>query len=567
MTQNSNHYGSSVASSVLTDSSGEEENGNGYFVRYPPLRNIVLPHKPTPRYSAVGDGTLPMKNPIARIWDVVDQNAFQFAVRMSVLLGTSALFALIPFREERDGNRLRYYPEGMWIFVSVLFVCWFPSLDAASVMEKIAQRLIGTFIGAILGLSCGFAAIWIFKFDWVGQATFLAISQYVFLFGIIWIAGQAKVGRKKVIRSYAYATILCVLTFSICSVPFGLAENTKNVPKWHMGIWRIFNVVVGCLLGAVGSIVIYSKSTMDVLHEKTARQVTLAGEASKAVLHLAADCLSGNVQVHRLADELLNSPLQTTQRWKLDPTNATSEQKANDADVALQKYEDAIADWNASKALFPLAPYDPFRFGGNAQSTRELQAEIAKTLARSLRIQSTIVVLDGMLRSETDFEFKTHDYVIFLETGTLIADMLKSPILQSSNDIAAIQLFDRLMEIRRRMAELSSIFGRRPASVEALEEWELGQFKSTLLVSTSASAAASQSPNRPHDDDDLGRGIPKLPTLRVSNSLFFLQLVEHLILRSLRLFQAWKQVEILPGIIDASHRDDDLESVQSLIIG
>jgi hypothetical protein len=36
----------------------------------------------------------------------------------------------------------------MWILVSVLFVCWFPSLDAASVVEKIVQWSIGTFVRA-----------------------------------------------------------------------------------------------------------------------------------------------------------------------------------------------------------------------------------------------------------------------------------------------------------------------------------------------------------------------------------------------------------------------------------
>ena len=45
---------------------------------------------------------------------------------------------------------------GMSVIVSVQFVCWFPTLDSGMVLEKIVQRLIGTFVGAAIGLFCGF---------------------------------------------------------------------------------------------------------------------------------------------------------------------------------------------------------------------------------------------------------------------------------------------------------------------------------------------------------------------------------------------------------------------------
>jgi len=216
-------------------------------------------------------------------------------------------------------------------------------------MEKITQRLIGTFVGAALGLGLGFLSLLLPEY----QRTFLGTSLFVGCFAVIFLAGQCKVGPKKVIRRYAYATILCVLTFCICLLPFGLDEE----PKWSRGVWRVCNVIVGCFLGALGSVAVCPKSTTDVLHEKTARQVKLAGEAAEAVLHLAADCLAGKVQVSRLADELIHSPLQTTQRWKMKRGSGLSEASSKlstDADVALRKYEDAIADWSTSKTLFPL---------------------------------------------------------------------------------------------------------------------------------------------------------------------------------------------------------------------
>ena len=52
------------------------------------------------------------------------------------------------------------------------------------------------------------------------------------------------------------------------------------------------------------------------------------------------------------------------------------------------------------------------------------------------------------------------------------------------------------------------------------------------------------------DDDDMGRGVPKYAAGTDGVSMFFLQVLEHLILSSLRLYHAWKQVEYLHHIHD-----------------
>lgn len=129
----------------------------------------------------------------------VDVGAFQFGLRMAVVLTFSSLFVLVR-------TPAWHYPDGMWVLVSVLFVCWFPALDAASVIEKIIQRLIGTFVGAFLGLSCGFISILVFH-DQVYQSIFIGFCMFLFCFLIIFGAGQCRVGRVKVIRRFAYATI------------------------------------------------------------------------------------------------------------------------------------------------------------------------------------------------------------------------------------------------------------------------------------------------------------------------------------------------------------------------
>ena len=496
------------------------------------------------------------------LWDArkrIDKNALQFALRMAVLLTISSLFVLI----QTDNVK---YPDGMWVLVSVLFVCWFPALDAASVIEKIIQRLIGTFVGATLGLTCGFLSLVLWKTR-AQQATFLAFCLFVITFGIIFLAGQCKVGPLKVIKKFNYATILCVLTFCISMIPFGTPTTD---PKWELGAWRVVNVMVGCALGALGSIVVCPKSTTDVLFEKTARQVRMAGEASEAVLHVASEFLSGRIQVNRLSDELLNTPLESEMRWKLtrsssfisevsstaamdgeDHNSTTAKKNTTGAtDVALKKYEDAIADWKVSKALFPLTKYDPFQMScqpdEESTKSRDHQTEIARTLARALRIQTTIVVLDGMIRSDAEYTFTEQELDSFYRTGSLIRTMLKVPLNTARSNEAARALFHRLEEVRSSIRKLSM----RMAAVsvqdrEAEQQQGLKEFREELLSSSSSSDDGNDKYEHPshHETDDLGRGIPKDTTGKLDNSLFFLQLVEHLILRSLRLYQAWKLAE------------------------
>lgn len=216
--------------------------------------------------------------------DANTRAATPFALRMGILLTLSSLFVLIstPKFQDRDG---------MSVLVTVLFVCWFPTLDSGSILEKIVQRLIGTFVGATLGVLCGFTSLLLVRGDdntW--QIVYLAACMLVCTFMTIFLAGRVQVGKRKVIQRFAYATILCVLTFCICMLPF--ASPHVN-PKWKKAMDRVVNVILGCILGAIGSFLICPRPTVAVLYEKTARQVKLAGEASQAVSALC--CLQGSL--------------------------------------------------------------------------------------------------------------------------------------------------------------------------------------------------------------------------------------------------------------------------------
>jgi len=165
----------------------------------------------------------------------IGADAFYFGVRMSVCLTISSLFVLVQAPSDKH-----HFPEGMWVLITVLFVCWFPTLDAASVLEKSIQRLIGTLIGASLGLLCGFVSI--FFADRFGVHA-QAISIVVQL-AIVSFSACSYAVKKKFLPRYNYSVILLILTYAICLMPF-----YSVVPNWRRSIFRIVNVIIGCFLG------------------------------------------------------------------------------------------------------------------------------------------------------------------------------------------------------------------------------------------------------------------------------------------------------------------------------
>jgi Fusaric acid resistance protein-like len=432
--------------------------------------------------------------------------------------------------------------------VSTLFVSWFPALDAASVIEKVIQRSIGTCIGATIGLSFGFISIIVYHEEQqLAQSIFLGICLFVGTFFIVFSTGQYKVGGKKVMTQFPHATLMCVITFCISMLPFG---SSKTHPKWKAGVSRVIYVFAGCIMGAIGSIILFPKSTNDVLFERTAKQVKLAGTAAESLLQTAAEYFSGGVNPTRLTESLLNAPIKSSIRWKFKRSNSGLRDDNTsvdlDVNIAMKKYEDAIMDWRATKALLPIVKYDPFavqlptlplddKMEPLDYKGPKVHVEIAKTLSRALRIQTTIVVLDGMLRKDAMFDF-THDQLfLFSSIGKLIKEMLTVPLKLELTDDAARQLFDKLEDVKRCIMIESSKVAEGMQNLQQRRHESIQRFKKCLLVNNGGLNDIVE--------DDEGRGIPKNATCHFENTLFFLELVEHLILRSLRLYQAWKQVE------------------------
>jgi hypothetical protein len=481
---------------------------------------------------------------------LIHSDEVAFAARLAVVLTICSLFVLIRFF---GAHHNEVFPMGGWVAISALFVSWFPSLDAASVFEKLMQRWLGTLIGATLGFTCGMISITVpilANNPRTYQAMFLAFCMLVVTFVVVTLAGLIRLGsanirrksqlsQPKLIDKYSYAVLLCMSTFCICMLPFALDSE----PKWKPALWRVINVSIGCTVGAFGAMIVCPRSTRQTISSKTAHQYSLAGEASEAVLLTAAEAFSGRIQPQMLSQGILQQGRKKGggPNWRILKRMDTSFNQHPSlhfdisADVALEKYENAISDWKATKALFPLLKYDPFSIGRDSEKESVFQVNMATTLARALRIQSTIVVLDGMVRNDAECKFTEYQLLMFAEIGRLIHRMLTLPLDVQISDTAADELFTNLKEVRESILDTSSKMKHTSKTPTILEDDGIQEFRNKVLTSSIAASVRM--------DDDLGRGVPTYATSDDGNSMLFLQLVEHLIVRSLRLYHSWKVTE------------------------
>lgn len=484
-----------------------------------------------------------------------DRDAVHFGVRMSVCITLSSLFILL----RHPGQE---FPEAMWILITVLFVCWFPTLDAASVVEKSIQRLYGTAIGTLTGLTCGFLSLALLGENcecYALQSGFLILCLAAYTFMICWGACHYNVERNKIITRYNYACILSLLTFYICVLPF----YTDNEPKWEKGMYRVTNVVVGCLLGAGLSISILPRSTTGVLRNKMELQVQLAGEASQAVLHEAAGSFSDSalfITTDTMDDEILDverpnhKSLHPNLTIPKRPRRGGSKGNADICgDVALEKYEAALKEWRTIQTQLNNVRFDPLHLGTPDELLSAFRSEVTNTLARALRIQNTVVLLDGILRNDPKHDFSEEHVNLFASMGTNIRRMLSLP-LQDSNEDAYQDIKAQLSAIRSCVVDLSSVVA---SSSKEMPAHYVGTLGIGILGSRVDLSDMLLDEKFQQGDDKGGKGAPKFVHGSRVCALLFLQLVEHLALRSVRLYQTWKQCQ---AVCDACENRGDFRS-------
>jgi hypothetical protein len=224
-------------------------------------------------------------------------------------------------------------------------------------------------------------------------------------------------------------------------------------------------------------------------------------------------------------------------------------------DVALEKYESAIKEYRTMKAQFAKLRYDPFSIGTPDHFLSTFCTEMANSIARALRIQNTVVLLDGIVRNDPKHDFSEAHINLFADIGSLIRQMLSVPLRCESNEVAAKELKVKLARIRRYIIELSSVVASSSQEMPAqyvgaigvgilgsrldLAGMELEEEEDTGKLSYEQDLVSDMD-----DDDDIGgRSVPKFVHGSRVCALLFLQLVEHLALRSVRLYQSWKHCE------------------------
>lgn len=450
----------------------------------------------------------------------LDRDSLQFGVRMSVCLTVPSLFVLARPPEGEGGFR-----QGMWVLITVLFVCWFPTLDVASVLEKSAQRLMGTLIGAALGLACGFLSLEVREaHGFRAQAICLGGCIALVTFAVCSYA-TARVGQARLIEKKNYATILCMLTFTICLMPF---YSMRDKP-WEKSMLRVRNVVIGCFLGVGLSMMVFPRPTVPILEEKLTKAVELAGESSEAVLHTAADVFAENA--YHVPQE--DGPLPTRKRmtvrrrkWR----NAESDYAFEHGhDSVLEKCEIAMKEYKTTKARLGMLKYDPFNIGWSKDLLENFKDEVNQTLSRSMRIQTTVVLIDGIIRNDPNHKFSEEQLDLLANVGTLIRRMLSARLDVTTSDAIEEEVRTNLVEMRRMIVDLA-------ATVSASPEVQIPN--TNLDRSTQSSIISSAM-----DDDNDGAGAPKHVEGSHVCSLLFLQLAEHLAIRSLRLYESRKQCD------------------------
>lgn len=359
-------------------------------------------------------------------------------------------------------------------------------------------------------------------------------------------------------------------------MPFYSAKEGK---KWEKSMYRVINVLIGCFLGVGLSMLVFPRPTVNILQDKIARQIELAGEASEAVLHMAAESFSENAYIPlALAEEILvPTNLSHSMRIRMPSVRRPWRKGKRDADLGgdfvLEKYEAATSEWRSAKSQLGMLKYDPFNLGRPNDFLERFQTETANALARAMRIQTTVVLMDGIVRNDPKHKFSEAHIELLADTGTLIKRMLSVPLEPDVNDMAALELSVNLSAMRRMVVDLSAVVSSSPSQelphaitkgnfddninrsrtdlasmygsciTEGNFDDNINRSRTDLASMYSSSGSLLSLEGEGLGDDKGGKGYPKHVHGSHVCSLLFLQLAEHLALRSLRLYQSWKQCE------------------------
>jgi len=298
-------------------------------------------------------------------------SSFIFALRICVNVSLASLFHLIRFFPSNND----IWPDAIWIYVTVTIVSWQPRIDTAAVLRKTVDRTVGTVVGSILGLAIGFLSL-VFN-DLQGQSIFLGFM--VGLHGFVYPYVCDRMGLRE-----QYPASLGLWTFGI--VVFGFYNGNELDQPWQPGVYRVVNILIGCVISCVTALVVWPVSTRQLFVQDVAQQIQRTGISASLTLQNAVAVLRG---------ERIVPPLM--QIW------STSSPLARDD--AYTAYVQNIEKWKSCRMHLSYLGYDPWFRAMSTLEQETFRQHMVARLGRSFRIQTNIMSLDAIVRFD-DFVYR-----------------------------------------------------------------------------------------------------------------------------------------------------------------
>jgi gas vesicle protein len=404
-------------------------------------------------------------------------DSIKFALRVSLALTLGSVFCLA------FGARLESgYPDAQWVYITAGVVSWQSNPDTGSVFKKAWQRSLGTTVGGLLGLGVGTISLAIPEHGSSAQATYIGVTNSLITFAIVYATCEMGFRRN-------YSSILGTFTFGIVLLAFC---NTEAKDAWRVAFYRIINILLGGIIGSVASLVAFPISTKHLVESKVSAAMKQAGETATEVLSAIGD-ENGLPSYHSIARD------QTAE----DPGHAA--------------YEKGIAGVQDIRALLDLLKYDPFFTIMSEQQKRDTVEVWKVKLDRVLRIHVNIITLDNVVRGRLMGDDIVR-YELLRQVGSHIAILLDdSKSKECRRRVALAMLNSDLPAVRIEIA------GRRAEDTSRAFLNKERDFSPEKMMETLSQFG-----------EDTTSMISELFSMK--QSCLFYQMVEGLILRSIRLY-------------------------------
>jgi Fusaric acid resistance protein-like len=303
------------------------------------------------------------------------------------------------------------WPDPVWILFTCIFVTWQPSIDAGTAFKKFIERLGGTLFGAVLAFGVGYLSLAVGTVE--GQAVFLG---FVFAIeGFLYPYLADRLGYRN-----SYGALVGNLTFAIAVFAF---YNPKgDDPPWFTPLYRCLNVLIGCVIAATVSVIVYPVSTRTLLIRNVRALIAATGTHTGMALQAAADSFESGTKPRALSVLLRD----------MDAGNAAP-------DPVHASYVKNLDVWKSTRALIPILKYDPWFWTMQADERGEFKHAMHILLVRTLRIQMNIVLLDSILRSDAEYKGPTEAIKLLPAIGRRIETALSVKLLDAQERKAAVQ--------------------------------------------------------------------------------------------------------------------------------